>query len=154
VLKIVSRFAGAPDEIAVELDKDGGDWRSLGTVKAAQQRSRRMHAIVWLTDRPATFEEILERAAGPSKNTVRRRLGELVREGLAERLGEGVKGDPARWRLTENGLLFVSKPPGPGWDESAGSGSTKPKDSSHGAGGYSPSAGGTNCPEGGEEPAA
>jgi hypothetical protein len=38
-LKIVSRFADAPEEIAVEFDDVGG-WRSLGTVKAAQRRTQ------------------------------------------------------------------------------------------------------------------
>jgi hypothetical protein len=146
VLKLVSRFAGAPDEIAVELEEGG--WRSLGTVKAAQRRGRREQAIEWLTAEPTTFEQVLERADGPSKNTVRRRLDELVRDGLAERLGEGVKGDPTRWRLTENGLLLVPDP-NPGWDESSGIRSIKPDDSSHPAGGYRPPAGGTNLGEAG-----
>jgi hypothetical protein len=106
VLKLVSRFAGAPDEIAVELGASG--WRSLGTVKVAQRRTRRDQAMVWLGTAPATLEELHERAGGPSKDTVRRRLGELVRDGLADRLGEGVKGDPWRWRLTENGRAFAA----------------------------------------------
>jgi hypothetical protein len=105
VLKIVSRFMGAPDEIAVELTDEGG-WRSLGTVKGAQRRTRRDEAIAWLAAEPATFEPLLESADGPSRNTVRRRLDELVRDGLAETLGAGVKGDARRWRLTENGRLY------------------------------------------------
>src|SRR5262249_51793247 len=116
---------------------DGGGWRSLGTVKAAQRRGRREHALSWLGVEPATFEQVLERAGGPSKNTVRRRLDELIRDGLAERVGDGVEGDPWRWRLTENGRAFVSTAPEPGWDEPAGNGSTKPNHSSHPAGGYS-----------------
>jgi hypothetical protein len=141
VLKIVSRFAGAPDEIAVELDADS--WRSLGTVEAAQKRSRREHAVNWLGGEPATFEEILARAGGPSKNTVRRRLDELVRDGLAERLGEGVKGDPRRWRLSENGAAFVQAPK-QGFGTQPVDGSTMRGYSSHRTGGYSPPASGMN----------
>ena len=108
VVKIVSRFAGAPDEIAVELDEEG--WRSLGTVKAAARRSKREEILALLGEEPLTFEEILERAAGLSKNTVRRRLGELVEHGLAERLGDGKRSDPHRWKLSEAGRTFLPTP--------------------------------------------
>src|SRR5262249_26061267 len=84
VVKLGSRFAGAPDEFAVELD--GDDWRSLGPIKGAQRRSRREHALTWLGVDTQMLEQVLEHAGGLSKNTVRRRLDELVRDGLAERL--------------------------------------------------------------------
>jgi AAA domain len=141
VVKVVSRFAGAPDQIAVELDENS--WRSLGTVKAAQKRSRREHAVSWLSDELATFEEVLVRAGGPSKNTVRRRLDELVRDGLAERFGEGVKGDPWRWRLSENGAAFVQAEKR-GFGTQPGNGSTMRDYSFHPPGGYSPPASGMN----------
>jgi len=144
VLKIVSRFAGAPDEVAVELE--GDSWRSLGTVKAAQKRGRREHAVSWLGVEPATFEDILARADGPSKNTVRRRLDELVRDGLAERFGEGVKGDPWRWQLSDNGAAFVQATKRAGTNPPE-NGSTKPNYSSLPTGGYTPPARGTNPPE-------
>jgi Bifunctional DNA primase/polymerase, N-terminal/AAA domain len=148
VLKLVSRFAGAPDEIAVELGEDR--WRSLGTVKAAQRRSRREHALTWLGIEPATLEEIHGRAGGPSTDTVRRRLRELVRDSLAERFGEGVKGDPWRWRLTDNGLTFVSKAPKPGATNQAENRSTMRDYSWQATGGYSPPASATNQDEPGQ----
>ena len=128
MVKIVSRFAGAPDEIAVELDEEG--WRSLGTVKAAARRSKREEILVLLGDEPLAFEEILERAAGLSKNTVRRRLGELVEHGLAERLGDGKRSDPYRWRLSEAGRTFLPTPES-GLGRNAGDPLSKPKVSSH-----------------------
>src|SRR5262249_51509981 len=74
VLKIVSRFSGAPDEIAVELDEKGG-WRSLGNVRAATRRARQEDAIALVGDEPRTREELVEAAAGSlSDRTLRRRL--------------------------------------------------------------------------------
>jgi DNA-binding transcriptional ArsR family regulator len=106
VVKIVSRFAGAPDEIAVELEADG--WRSLGTVKAAARRSKREEFLVLLSDEPMTLEEVHERGGDVSKDTVRRRLRSLVDLGLAERVGEGKRSDPHRWKLTVGGRIFLS----------------------------------------------
>jgi Bifunctional DNA primase/polymerase, N-terminal/AAA domain/Primase C terminal 1 (PriCT-1) len=143
LIKIVSRFAGAPDAFAVELGED--EWRSLGPVQAAKRRTHRDQALAWLTEQPASFDEIQARAAGPSKNTVRRRLGELVRDGLAELTGEGVKGDPWRWQLSESGRLFVPAP-NPGWDEFTENRVTMRPYSSHPAGGYGPPADGTQPP--------
>jgi DNA-binding transcriptional ArsR family regulator len=108
VVKIVSRFAGAPDEIAVELGADG--WRSLGTVDAAARRSKREEILALLDDEPVTLEDVHERAGDVSKDTVRRRLRELVEHGLAERVGEGKRSDPHRWKLSLNGRVFLGSP--------------------------------------------
>jgi hypothetical protein len=145
VVKIVSRFAGAPDEIAVELDEHG--WRSLGTVEGAQRRLRREQVVGWLTGEPATLEQVHGRAGGPSKDTVRRRLGELVRDGLAERGGEGVKGDPWHWHLSELGRKFVAASE-TGCDESPGNGSTTRDHSWQHRGGFSPGDAATNAGSG------
>jgi hypothetical protein len=98
VLKLVSRFADTPDEIAVELD--GDRWVSTGTLKAAIRHWRGERIRELLTNIPATLEEIHTLTGGEmSERTLRRRLGELVDDGDAVVLGEGVKGDPWRWRL-------------------------------------------------------
>jgi DNA-binding transcriptional ArsR family regulator len=76
-------------------------------VKAAVRRSKRGEVLALLGEELLTFEEIHEQAAALSKNTVRRRLGELVEHGLAERLGEGKRSDPHRWRLSDNGRIFL-----------------------------------------------
>ena len=109
-MKIVSRFAGAPDEIAVELDEDG--WRSLGTVEAAARRSKREEVLALLGDEPLTLEELLAAGGLTSTNarTVRRRLDELVEHDLALRTGEGKRLDPFRWELSENGRFFRDSP--------------------------------------------
>jgi hypothetical protein len=109
VVKIVSRFAGAPDEIAVELGVSG--WRSLGTVAAAVTRSRREEILELLAVEPRTAEEVaVAGGLGPSKvKTVRRRLDELAELGLAARLGAGTRGDPRRWTLSDNGRVFLDR---------------------------------------------
>jgi hypothetical protein len=107
VVKIVSRFVGAPDEIAVELTEDG--WRSLGDVAAAARRSRLDDVLDLVGDEPQTREELLAAGNGISEATLRRRLVELVRLALVERVGEGTKGDPYRWQLTEAGRIFRVK---------------------------------------------
>ena len=43
------------------------------------------------------------RAAIDAGETVRRRLSELVEHGFADRQGDGKRGDPHRWSVTENG---------------------------------------------------
>jgi hypothetical protein len=106
VLKIVSRFANGPDEIAVELGED--DWRSLGTVDAAVKRSRREEILALLTGDPCTLDQILLAGGltGRKGRTVRRRLDELAELGLAAVEGSGARGDPRRWKLSENGRIF------------------------------------------------
>lgn len=101
VLKIVSRHADSPEEITVQLD--GDKWTASGTLKAAARRWRGERVLDLLTDGFETIEEIHQRASGElSPRTLRRRLGELVEDGHVEVSGEGVKGDPCRWRLSQN----------------------------------------------------
>jgi Bifunctional DNA primase/polymerase, N-terminal/AAA domain/Primase C terminal 1 (PriCT-1) len=105
VIKLVSRFVDAPDEIAVELDTNG--WRSLGTVTAAVRRMRQEDVLELVGDQPATREQLVDAAAGRlSDRTLRRRLDELVERALVARTGEGTKGDPYYWVLTEAGRIF------------------------------------------------
>jgi hypothetical protein len=60
-----------------------------------------------VAEEPLTREQLVEAAAGRlSEPTLRRRLGELVERALVARIGEGTKGDPYRWQLTEAGLAF------------------------------------------------
>jgi AAA domain/Primase C terminal 1 (PriCT-1) len=109
VLKIVSRFGDAPDEIAVELD--GDRWVASGTVKAAVRRWKRERLLELLSDVPTTLEEIHAKTGEElSQRSLRRRLDELVADGLAELSGEGVKGDPYRWALSPTGAVFVTDP--------------------------------------------
>jgi hypothetical protein len=110
VLKLVSRFTDTPDEIAVELGEAG--WRSLGTVSAAVRRMRQEDVLELVGDAPMTREELVAAAAGRlSEPTLRRRLGELVERALVERIGEGTRGDPYRWKLTEAGRIFSRQIP-------------------------------------------
>ena len=104
VVKIVSRFAGAPDEIAVELDErrlalarhgegGGAPLEARGDPGAARRRAAH-----------ARGDPRRARAAC-RRTTVRRRLDELVENGLAERVGEGKRADPHRWQLSETAEL-------------------------------------------------
>jgi hypothetical protein len=104
VLKLVSRFAGAPDEIAVELGPDG--WRPLGTVKTASRRSKRDELLSVFGDEPLLLDQILV-VSGLSRTTAQRRLNDLVEHRLADRLGGGKRHDPYRWRITENGRFIL-----------------------------------------------
>jgi AAA domain len=109
VLKFTSRFADAPERLTLELK--GDEWTASTSAKAAARRWRRDHVLRLLTTEPATREEIIARAEGGlSEPTLRRRLGELVADGLAEIVGEGTRGDPKRWRLSQSGLAFVANP--------------------------------------------
>jgi Bifunctional DNA primase/polymerase, N-terminal/AAA domain/Primase C terminal 1 (PriCT-1) len=107
VLKIVSRFGDAPDEIAVELE--GDSWTASGSLKAAVRRWRRERILGLLGVVPATLEEVHARAGEElSQRSLRRSLDELVADGLLELAGEGVKGDPYRWALSQAGRNFVT----------------------------------------------
>jgi Bifunctional DNA primase/polymerase, N-terminal/AAA domain/Primase C terminal 1 (PriCT-1) len=93
VLKIVSRFGDAPEEITVELE--GDSWTASGSLRAAVRRWGRERILELLSLVPATLEKIHGRTDEElSQRSLRRRLGELVADGLAELSGEGVKGDP------------------------------------------------------------
>lgn len=111
LVKFTSRFEGSPDELAVLLNHDGG-WQPIGNLAAVKRQARREQILALLDATAATLDEIHARGDGASKRTLRRRLAELVIDGLAERCGEGVKADPWRWRLTEAGALFVPDPVG------------------------------------------
>jgi KaiC/GvpD/RAD55 family RecA-like ATPase len=108
VVKLVSRFTDAPDEIAVELGEGG--WRSIGTVAAAVRRMRQEEVLALFDGDPLTVDEFLGVAKGRlSRRTLQRRLGALERDGLVARLGEGVRGDPHRFALTDGGRIFLRK---------------------------------------------
>jgi hypothetical protein len=104
VIKLVSRFAGTPDEIAVELDPGEG-WRSIGTVAAAVRRMRLDDAFEIVGEEPMTLDQLSARIELGAR-TLRRRLGELVDQALVDRTGEGTKGDPYRWALSKAGKAF------------------------------------------------
>jgi Bifunctional DNA primase/polymerase, N-terminal/AAA domain/Primase C terminal 1 (PriCT-1) len=109
VLKIVSRFGDAPEEIAVELE--GDSWTASGSLRAAVRRWKRERILELLSTVPATLEEIHGRTGEElSQRSLRRRLDELVTDGLVELGGEGVKGDPYRWALSQAGREFVTDP--------------------------------------------
>jgi DNA-binding HxlR family transcriptional regulator len=78
-----------------------------GTEQTCKSRGSHGRGLLLLDEQPLAFEEILERAGALSKNTVRRRLGELVQQGLAERLSDGKRSDPYRWKLSEAGRTFL-----------------------------------------------
>jgi hypothetical protein len=151
VLKLVSRFTDTPDEIAVELT-DGG-WRSLGTVSAAVRKVRQEDVLELVGDEPMTREQFVDAAAGKlSDRTLRRRLGELVEQALAVRIGEGTKGDPYRWMLTAAGRIFRGNLGGSPFSGVSGdrpeskqpNGFQPSEKGGTGAGGLTPPAGATN----------
>jgi DNA-binding HxlR family transcriptional regulator len=151
VLKLVSRFTDTPDEIAIELGENG--WRSLGTVSAAVRKMRQEDVLELVDEEPRTREQLVAAAAGKlSDRTLRRRLGELVDRALAVRTGEGTKGDPYRWMLTEAGRIFRGNLGGSPFLSTSGdqpesqqaNGIQPSEKAGTGAGGLAPGAGATN----------
>ncbi len=99
----LSRFDETPGELAIQLTDDG--FVAIGAVgNTSQTRARDL--IVGLLKKAAskewTAEEIIEALHGQvGKTTVRDVLGEMVREGLIEQIGAGVKNAPRRYHLPQ-----------------------------------------------------
>jgi hypothetical protein len=143
VLKLVSRFTGTPDEIAVDLD--GDSWTASGTLSAAARRWKHEAVLALLDDTLATLDELHANVdESISKATLRRRLEELVDDGQVESAGEGVKGDPRRYRLSQGDARIRCNGKKGRCNESAATRIDKPKDSLQTAGGSSPGVAATN----------
>ena len=96
ILRAESRFEVTEPELALRLG-DGG-YEDLGTeavVKAARERAAVLEA---LTSEPQGSAELAEATELPPP-TVRRRLRELVEDGVAAREGAGKRGDPHKFLL-------------------------------------------------------
>jgi hypothetical protein len=91
-----SRFAGTPEELAVELT-DGG-YIARGDIEQLKKRSETQRVMDQLGDDAVAAEEIAEATEIPAA-TVRRRLAELLEDGLVERVGKGVRNNPHRWKM-------------------------------------------------------
>ncbi len=70
----------------------------LGTVTEQTIETERQMVVMLLSETPETSEEIARLAELPS-STVRKRLDELFKINIAERIGEGKKGSPYLWKL-------------------------------------------------------
>jgi hypothetical protein len=98
VLRAVSRYAGTPDELVATLTED--EYVFSGDTQQVRSDGEKAVILDTLSDEPATAEQVAE-ASGVAERTVRRHLDTLVGEGRASRTGDGKKGSPYRWRLTD-----------------------------------------------------
>ena len=91
-----SRFAGTPEELAVELTDDG--YVDRGNVDALRARLDTDRVLDALSDTDwVTAEEVAELTEMP-KGTVHKRLGDLHTENRIERDGQGRRNSPYRWK--------------------------------------------------------
>lgn len=73
----------------------------LGTVTVQTIESELQMVVMLLSETPQTSEEIAKLVGLPS-STVRKRLDELFQRNIAERIGEGKRGNPYLWKLRES----------------------------------------------------
>ena len=110
VLRAVSRFRSTPEELFVELDDAEGEFRAIDSpeeVKAAAEREGLLDA---LGTGEATSKRLAEETE-LSDRTVRRHLTTLLEQGHVAREGEGKRGDPHRWRRSEDNELHAADDP-------------------------------------------
>jgi putative DNA primase/helicase len=96
VLYGTSRFAGTREELALELTDDA--YVDRGDAGALRERLERDKVLAVLSSEPIGSQELAEATEIPEA-TVRRRLGDLLEQGTVERVGEGRKGSPYRWKI-------------------------------------------------------
>lgn len=102
VLEALSRFDATPEQAAIELVD--GQYLPRGTEDAVILHQARAALDDVLTAEPAGIEELRGRLDGIKDTTLRAALAEAVRDGRAERTGEGKRGSPYQWR----GLSFAT----------------------------------------------
>lgn len=95
VLEALSRFDATPEQLAIELVD--GSYVARGPEGDVTFQQAKVALDGALTAEPATLEELKERLDGVKDKTLRKALGEAVRDGKAVRLGEGKKGSPYKW---------------------------------------------------------
>lgn len=103
MLRAVSRFSSTPEELFVELNEEEGGFRAIESpeeVKAAAERER---LLDMLGTREATSKQLAEEGELTDR-TVRRHLTTLLEQGHVTREGEGKRGDPHRWRRSEDSV--------------------------------------------------
>lgn len=72
----------------------------LGTVTEQTIETERQMVLMLLSDTPQTSDEIAKLSELPG-STVRKRLEELLQAKVVDRTGEGKRGDPYLWKLSE-----------------------------------------------------
>jgi len=97
-IESLSRFDETPPELLIELTPSG--YVALGTdaaVASAEARDRILDALASEAEDGHAETDLLEDLELP-RATIQRALKDLAADGLVERTGKGVKGDPYRWR--------------------------------------------------------
>jgi hypothetical protein len=104
VLRAIGRRSESPPELIIELwgqtelsDPKPYGYTVIGTPQQFNQASQQVEIAKILDQIPKTLEEIKEQSG--IKTNARQALDALVEAGHAVREGEGVKGDPHKWRL-------------------------------------------------------
>jgi predicted ATP-dependent serine protease len=119
VLRGTSRFAGTPEELAVELTDDG--YVAHGNPDALRAKLDKQRVLEHLGEEEVTAVEVAE-ATEIKKGTVHKHLNELHDEGRVERSGTGRRNDAFRWKLLSSqpdSLGDERKTGGNGWSAEA-----------------------------------
>jgi hypothetical protein len=102
-----SRFAGTPEDLAIELTEDG--YLARGDVEALKERLDTEKVLESLSDTEwITADEVVE-ATEFAKTTVHRRLASLHGEGRIERTGAGKPHHPFKWKLFVHSQSLVDE---------------------------------------------
>jgi predicted transcriptional regulator len=94
ILRAESRFEDTEPELALRLGQDG--YEDLGNEAVVRTDRERAQVREALSPDPQTVDELAELADLPA-GIVRRRLNELVDDGIAQREGAGKRGDPHKF---------------------------------------------------------
>jgi hypothetical protein len=109
VLTAYSRWDDTPAELVIELDKEKGEYQSVGTKADARAQDRMsIYADLLPKQEPGVTPEEIRTAwpngtiSRPSVKTISRDLDQAAKEGKVRCTGEGVRGDPKRYSILDN----------------------------------------------------
>ena len=108
-LSALSRFDETPEMLVIELTNEG--YVALGDERAVVQADARRDVLAALPNAPEAavrIRDLVARAGGASRTTVQRVLDDLLTQGAAAQVGDGVRGDPYRYHSTDPDMVTAS----------------------------------------------
>lgn len=99
-LEYLGRLDGLPPKQVIEWELEDRTYRLLGT-RADLGRCACRDAVLDVLSAGPAIEAELKEATGRPRTTVQTVLTDLIGSGEIERIGEGVKGDPHRYRIKQ-----------------------------------------------------
>jgi len=100
-LEALSRFSETPEELLIELTKEG--YVSLGAPHevAVEEAKSSIMRVVPETESEAVTLEVLAEKSGVPRSTVQRAVDALLKAGMVRQVGKGKRGDPLRFFVTK-----------------------------------------------------